>query len=175
MTRFITTTLTLVLTAGLSSSDVSAQDALGISMVNTAESGLMIDPEGLYQTNELELAPSLGLDGLIAIIALAATETGIIDPDDCPQVVDACLDRLRYPLDRTPSVIDPADCPRIVDPNDCPEIMDLWFELVDAGYTEDEAFDLVEMVMGEDMRYESAQSSNDPVFFSHHAHIDYIW
>ena len=27
--------------------------------------------------------------------------------------------------------------------------MGLWFELVDAGYTEDEAFDLVEMVMGE--------------------------
>ena len=34
------------------------------------------------------------------------------------------------------------------DPFGCPEIMDLWFELVDAGYTEDEAFDLVEMVMG---------------------------
>jgi len=27
--------------------------------------------------------------------------------------------------------------------------VDLWFELVDAGYTEDEAFDLIEMVMGE--------------------------
>ena len=25
--------------------------------------------------------------------------------------------------------------------------MDLWFELVDAGYTEDEGFDLVELVM----------------------------
>jgi len=33
----------------------------------------------------------------------------------------------------------------VVDPSDCPDIMDLWFELLDCGFTEDEAFDLIEM------------------------------
>ncbi len=64
-----------------------------------------------------------------------------MDPDDCPRVTDAGLTGpIGGTLERTPTIIDP---------DDCPEITDLWFELVDAGYTEDEAFDLVEMVMGE--------------------------
>ena len=91
------------------------------------------------------------------------------------------------------------DCPEIVEPpcdihweaspqlggQEGEDIVDLWFELVDAGYTEDEAFDLVEMVMGDDMRYacpndriryacpndrttsqSSCSSPDDPVFFS---------
>ena len=37
----------------------------------------------------------------------------------------------------------------VVDPSDCPDIMDLWFELLDCGFTEDEAFDLIEMVLDE--------------------------
>ena len=35
-----------------------------------------------------------------------------------------------------------------INPADFPEIMDLWFELMDAEFTEDEAFDLIELVMG---------------------------
>ncbi|MCH2212057.1 MAG: hypothetical protein MK110_12195 [Fuerstiella sp.] len=35
----------------------------------------------------------------------------------------------------------------IVDSNDCPNIMDLWFELVDAGYSVDEVFEIMEIVM----------------------------
>ena len=45
--------------------------------------------------------------------------------------------------------------------------MNLWFGLVDVGYAEDEAFEMIEMVMGEDIRYESSHPSNDPVFFTH--------
>ena len=65
------------------------------------------------------------VDGLIAIIAIAATEVGIMDPNDCPSIVD------------------------------------LWFELVDAGYTEDEAFDLVELVMGEQRNLFDPEAVND--------------
>ena len=123
------------------------------SMLNTAEGGL-----------------SDTVDGLIAIIALAATETGIIDPHYYPK------------LDTGP--IDPADYPKLGG-QEGEDIVDLWFELVDAGYTEDEAFDLIEMVMGDDMRYacpndriryacpndrttsqSSCSSPEDPVFFS---------
>jgi hypothetical protein len=35
----------------------------------------------------------------------------------------------------------------IIDPSDCPELVDLWFELVDAGYTEDEAFEMIELMI----------------------------
>jgi hypothetical protein len=51
-----------------------------------------------------------------------------------------------HPWDRA-GAIDPDDCPNLMDPADCPELVDLWFELVDAGYTEDEAFEMIEMVM----------------------------
>ena len=55
--------------------------------------------------------------------------------------------------------------------------MGLWLDLVDAGYTADEAFDIVEMVVGEDRSDPSAiyYSPDDPVFYSHHANIDRIW
>ncbi|MCH2202860.1 MAG: hypothetical protein MK102_12885 [Fuerstiella sp.] len=35
------------------------------------------------------------------------------------------------------------------------DLVDLWFELVDAGYSEDEAFELAEMVMGSDLGAQS--------------------
>jgi len=124
------------------------------------------------------------LEGLIAIIALAATETGIIDPSDCPSYMDPTTAGLADPYLR-PEIIDPSDCPRIIDigecdeiidPDDCPNLVDLWFELVDAGYTEDEAFEMIEILMGDDMRYacpndrttsqSSCSSPEDPVFFS---------
>jgi hypothetical protein len=143
------------------------------------------------------------LEGLIAIIALAATETGVIDPDDCPSFIapngnssvgytnlyspdtvnagqggDPLPEALQYDSDAvlaggTLSVSDyngnrilgfnglpthdedsivldgSGDAEGVVDPDDCPSIVDLWFELVDAGYTEDEAFEMIEMVMGE--------------------------
>jgi len=69
-------------------------------------------------------------------------------------------------------LVDPADCPNIMDPNDCPDIMDLWIELVDAGFTEDEAFDLIEMVL--DNGYPTSQWHSQ-VTESHHANIDNVW
>ena len=174
MKRFITAMLTLALITGLSSDKASAQ----ISMTNTAEGGL----------NEVS--------GII--VRFAATETGIIAPNDCPSVVDSqnFIDTLNRVIDihepydlpvdifltDCPEIVDPDDCPRIMDrvynapddftawfqpttvptavpyedpaigarPEYCPSIVDLWFELVDAGYTEDEAFEMIEMVMGED-------------------------
>jgi len=96
------------------------------------------------------------VDGLIAIIAFAATEVGIMDPDDCPNLGDKLFvwgDKLQL----STAVMDPDDCPNVMDPADCPslggqegeDLVDLWFELVDAGYTEDEAFDLIELVIGD--------------------------
>ena len=109
MTRFITTTLTLVLTAGLSSSDVSAQDALGISMANTAEGGLS------------------EISGIV--IRFAATELGIIDPDDCPQLGGQEGEDIMGLW------------------QDCNNYDGLWFRLLDAGYTEDEAFEMIELTI----------------------------
>ena len=92
MKRLIATTLTVALFTGLYAGKASAQDALGA----TAEG------KGLLDLNGLNAGPVDGLnacdDGfvygamctneLIAIIAFAATEFGIIDPDDCPNVMD---------------------------------------------------------------------------------------
>ena len=48
---------------------------------------LVVDGEGLYQRNELELAPNIGgLEG-----------EPLVDPSDCPEVID------------------PSDCPTLVD------------------------------------------------------------
>jgi hypothetical protein len=95
------------------------------------------------------------LEGLIAIIALAATETGIIDPDDCPTVgkFDSSSTSTQMMPDDDMGhnlYFDPHWLLQKRNPNDCPDLVDLWFELVDAGYTEDEAFDLIEMAMDED-------------------------
>ncbi|MCH2201848.1 MAG: hypothetical protein MK102_07750 [Fuerstiella sp.] len=164
MKRFITATLTLALTAALSADKAPAAQAnqsplLALSMVNTAESG-MDDITGMLH---VQIEDSGGgsnfyssdtVDGLIAIIALTAIETGVIDPADCPSVMDDLpfLEQVVDPED-CPSVIDPADCPQIVDPQDCPDLVDLWFELVDAGYTEDEAFETIELLMDSDSAF----------------------
>ena len=207
MKRFIAATLTLALISGLSSGKASAQDALSVT----------IDSEG----GSTDLYSPDTVDGLIAIIAFAATETGIVDPSDRLSV----LNGTDYAMDAMPDFLAPNDCPSGMDPDagttlsaiaipnlieagrrtealsiygvrrylgsdtqspthidrdladfgldgcdamwvstegvmvpyGCPniggqegeDIVDLWFELVDAGYTEDEAFDLVEMVIGE--------------------------
>jgi len=88
------------------------------------------------------------VDGLIAIIALAATETGIIDLHYYPklggQEGEAVIHPDYYPkLDTGP--IDPADYPNLGG-QEGEDLVDLWFELVDAGYTEDEAFEMIEPV-----------------------------
>jgi len=70
------------------------------------------------------------LDEIIAIAAhcnpswfAATTELGIIDPDDCSQLGG----------------------------KEGEDLVDLWFELVDAGYAEDEAFEMIDMLMDEDI------------------------
>lgn len=135
MKRFITAMLTLALVSGLSAGKASAQQAK--------------DQQSIWNDITFNCHATSDLEGIIAIIALAATETGIIDPSDCPRIIDI------------------GECDEIIDPDDCPNLVDLWFELVDAGYTEDEAFEMIEMLMGEDGRYESSQPSHDPVFFTH--------
>ncbi|MCH2202241.1 MAG: hypothetical protein MK102_09735 [Fuerstiella sp.] len=110
------------------------------SMLNTANDGL-----------------SDTVDGLIAIIALVGTETGIIDPYYHPKLDTGPIDPAAYrKLDTGP--IDPAAYRKLdtgpIDPIDYrslggqegEELVDLWFELVDAGYTEDEAFEMIESV-----------------------------
>ncbi|MCH2202792.1 MAG: tyrosinase family protein [Fuerstiella sp.] len=155
MTRFIAI-LTLALTAAL-----SADEAFAVK--NKTLDQYVFTGADLYSPDTV--------DGIIAIIALAATETGIIDPADCPQIMDPndCPDVLDPSTSNlhhcfVDFIVDPNDCPRVVDPVDCPDLVDLWFELVDAGYTEDEAFEMIEMVMG-----------NDSAFSSHHANIDTVW
>ena len=170
MKRFITATLTLALTAALSADKASAAQAnqsplLALSMVNTAESG-MDDITGMLHVSIVDSGGGSDLyspdtvDGIIAIIALAATETGIIDPADCPQIMDPndCPDVLDPSTSNlhhcfVDFIVDPNDCPRVVDPVDCPDLVDLWFELVDAGYTEDEAFETIELLMDSDSAF----------------------
>ena len=55
----------------------------------------------------------------------------------------------RFPQSACVLGVHNTDGKQVLFSGDCPEILDLWFELLDAGYTKDEAFDLVEMVMGE--------------------------
>ena len=129
MKRFLATMLTLALFIGLSSGNASAKDFFGISMANTTEGG------------------SDGISG--ATIRFAATEVGIMDLIDLSwlggqegeDIVDK--DTANIPL----YAMDPGACPNL-DGQEGTDAVDLWFELVDAGYTEDEAFELVEMVMG---------------------------
>ena len=145
MTRFITTMLTLALITGLSYDNASAQQGnatpnLALSMISTGESGMGSDDHpNLHHTF---------VDYIWAIWQDCNDYDGVKDAfrpyiEGTPHA----LPHLSYPnltgpiggtLDRTPAVID----------SDCRNVVDLWIELVDAGYTQDEAFDLVEMVMG---------------------------
>jgi hypothetical protein len=143
MKRFIAI-LTLALTAALSADEAFAQISGG-GGVNDYLIGDVV--AGLYSPDTV--------DGIIAIIALAATETGIIDPDDCPTVgkFDSSSTSTQMMPDDDMGhnlYFDPHWLLQKRNPNDCPDLVDLWFELVDAGYTEDEAFDLIEMAMDED-------------------------
>ena len=139
MKRFSTTTLTLALITGLFAGKASAQDAL--SLIQTAE-GTMSETDGiLHRFAAITTTGTTGSDfelvnqdnGHLTIDTQAGQ--GVIDPADCQSIVDK--DTAHIPPDS------------IIHPDDCPEIMDLFFELVDAGFTDDEAFDLIEMVMGE--------------------------
>ena len=156
MTRFIAI-LTLALTAALSADEAFAADVTQDHYIITKTGGYFSPAEADDILLDAWYSPDT-VDGLIAIIALAATETGIIDPSDCPEVVDPndcpnVLDPSASNLHHcfVDFIIDPVDCPQVMDPDDCPNLVDLWFELVDAGYTKDEAFDLVELVTGEDI------------------------
>ena len=43
---------------------------------------------------------------------VSALTAGIVDPDDCPEIV----------VHDVPNVVDPNDCPEIIDPVDCPQL-----------------------------------------------------
>ncbi len=147
MKRFITATLTLALFTGMSAGKASAQDVLGANY----------EGEGFVDLNSLNAGPVHGLNPgdngfvygamctneLIAIIAFAAKEVGFT----CTYV---CLrgEKVSIKDVHCPSVIAPSDCPELGG-QEGENIVDLWFELVDAGYTEDEAFDLIELVIGD--------------------------
>ena len=147
MKRFITATLTLALITGLSSGKACAQQAN--------------DQQGIWNDITFNCHATPDAQGLIAIIALAATEVGIIAPSDCPQlggqegediVCASFAGVATHPWDRPdgwdldPDVIAPPDYSA---GQEAVDIVDLCFELVDAGYTEDEAFDLIELVIGD--------------------------
>ena len=103
-----------------------------------------------------------------------------MDPDDCPNLHhNSSGGGYTYPVvlaSRTPwdqptgnapifrlstptsnlsfGVMAPNDCPNFVDASTLPtgpQVVDLWCELLYAGYTEDEAFEMIEMVIGEDI------------------------
>ncbi len=86
MKRFITAMLTLTLFTGLSSGNVSAQDDVGFGLVGDSE--MWVSADALNPNTMLNK-----VDGLIAIIALAATEVGIVDPSDCPRIMDRSIQR----------------------------------------------------------------------------------
>ncbi len=123
MKRLIATMLILALFTGMSAGKASAQDGIAIAAHTHSVISISSEPDygdglpPLWFTAESGLTDISGM-----VLRFAATEIGIIDPDDCPRLGG----------------------------QEGEDIVDLWFELVDAGYTEDEAFDLVEMVMGED-------------------------
>ena len=161
MTRLIATMLAL--STGLCAEKSPAQDVFGISMANTAEGGL----------SEI-------MGTVVRFAAFAATELGITDLVDCPQLggregedlmidpetvatrnefyrPNPCGDGLVYGALCNNELAVDTDLADGVDGNgvnvpklggqEDEDVINLWFELVDAGYTEDEAFDLVELVM----------------------------
>ncbi|MCH2202815.1 MAG: hypothetical protein MK102_12660 [Fuerstiella sp.] len=123
MKRFIAI-LTLALTAALSADEAFAADVTQDDYIITNGRSYFSAAEADDIRLDAWYSPDT-VDGIIAIIALAATETGIIGPEDRPNIMA---------------------------PLDCPELVDLWFELVDAGYTDDEAFEMIEMAIGENGR-----------------------
>ena len=124
MKRLIATMLILALFTGMSAGKASAQDGIAIAAHTHSVISISSEPDygdglpPLWFTAESGLTDISGM-----VLRFAATEIGIIDPDDCPRLGG----------------------------QEGEDIVDLWFELVDAGYTEDEAFDLVEMVMSEEL------------------------
>ena len=71
----------------------------------------------------------------------------VVDPDDCPEITCPADDFILW--EASPQL---GGQEGAVTAAEAEDIMDLWFELVDAGYTEDEAFEMIEMLMGEDGR-----------------------
>jgi hypothetical protein len=79
--------------------------------------------------------------------------------DDCPDVIvtsygsHGVTQPHYHNIMQTPDLSgtglteDPDDRPNIMDPDDYPNLVDLWFELMDAGYTEDEAFEMIELTI----------------------------
>ncbi len=151
MKHFTTALLTLALFTGLSAGKSSAQgfrpvpspvvwladdpvDEIGSSNFDIGCNQVTCYPE-IDITNFAGCLPG-DIDGLIAIIAIAAKEVGFTDACDY-----ICLRGEKV------SIKD-VNCPQLGG-QEGEDIVDLWFELVDAGYTEDEAFDLIELVMGD--------------------------
>ena len=155
MKRFIAI-LTLALTAALSADDASAQQAnavplLALSMAGTAEAPLEEIGGMLMWTD------SISNDGDYSDPVVPALLDLIAD-NDCIVYLwyDGFADWLSvlngtdYVMDATPNSLDPSDCPNLGG-QEGEDLVDLWCELLYAGYTEDEAFEMIEMVTGEDI------------------------
>ena len=142
MKHFTTAMLTLALITGLSADKASAQQAnqvpdLVLTMMQTAESG-MDDITGMLQWTD-----SLSNDGGYSYLVVPAHLDLIANHDGIIYFLnDGSADY--------PSPVDPYGCPS-PGGQECEDLVDLWFELVDAGYTEDEAFEMIEMVIGQDI------------------------
>ena len=149
MKRFITATLTLALFTCLSAGKASAGNADVTEELYTAFNfiaGSVPNPD-TWQGGSTNLYwPA---NGLIAIIAIAATEVGLVDSADCPKLGGQEGEEIAASPDRS----DFRGCI----PGDAPDVshidlaLGLFFELRDSGFTEDEAFELVEMVMESDL------------------------
>ncbi|MCH2203043.1 MAG: tyrosinase family protein [Fuerstiella sp.] len=127
MKRFITATLTLALTAALSADNVSAAQP-GVSEELYA---------GLYSPNTGDDHPNLHhcfVDYIWAIWQDCNDYDGI-EPD---KLSTAILDDMPF-LE--------------FGGQEGEDLVDLWFELVDAGYTEDEAFETIELLMDSDSAF----------------------
>ena len=128
MTRFITATLTFALITGLSASQVSAAQP-GVSEELYA---------GVYSPNTGDEHPNLHHTFVDFIWALW---------QDCNDYDGA--DAFRPYLEGTPHALPHLSYPESGG-QEGEDIMGLWFELVDAGYTEDEAFEMIENILGSD-------------------------
>ena len=93
--------------------------------------------------------PWFSTDGLMALITGVASDMGLTDPTDCPNmggqegapiVKSTDQSNFRGCIPTDPCMMN-ADL-----------ALDLFFELVDAGFTEEEAIELVEMVLESDLR-----------------------
>jgi len=123
MKRFITAMLALALTTALSSEKASAQDRMQpqtqlrdsgyfTGMVGKRHNGYEPAGQVYYAHGSNSLIPVAGSSDNVN--SLFDCRPNIIDPDDCPEVMNPSGSNLHHCF--VDFIVDPNDCPNVVDP-----------------------------------------------------------